>query len=254
MRRTSILTSLAALLFSLGSLTAHAATVTYYACVTTATGAIDIVSKTATCKAGQTKISWNQAGPAGPAGPKGATGATGPAGPKGAAGATGPAGPKGATGATGAQGPQGPQGPAGIAVGYAATAGTVGSLGKIGRYVLFSNDIQQSGVYYVNASALLNIASGDGVYCNITTGLSGTPTTQGGSNTPGFNQASMTQSLFVNAGDAIVVNCYSATDNPSSEVWQSSLTALLIGSADANVKPSQATHTHGEVSGPVDHK
>jgi len=276
MPRTLILTSLAALLLSLGSPNAHAASVTYYACVTTATGAIDIVSKTATCKSGQTKISWNQAGPAGPAGPKGATGATGPAGPKGATGATGaqgpqgPAGPKGATGATGAQGPQGPagakgatgatgpqgpQGPAGIAVGYSATGGTVSNLTKIGTYVLITNSVETSGVYFINASALLNVASGDGVYCNITTENQGSSsTTAGGSNSPGFNQASMTQALFISAGDQIVLNCYSATNNASSEVWESGLTAFLINSADANVKANQLTHTHGEVSGPVDNK
>ena len=73
---------------------AHAVT-TYYGCVTTSTGAIRIVSKTTTCKSTETKITWNQTGPAGP---KGATGPAGPAGPK---GATGPAGPKGATGAQG---------------------------------------------------------------------------------------------------------------------------------------------------------
>jgi hypothetical protein len=51
--------------------------VTYYACVTNSTGALKIVSKTATCAAGQHKISWNNIGPKGP---KGARGARGPAG------------------------------------------------------------------------------------------------------------------------------------------------------------------------------
>jgi Collagen triple helix repeat (20 copies) len=197
---------------------------------------------------------WNEVGPAGP---KGATGATGPAGPKGAIGAQGPqgpAGPQGPKGATGATGPQGPTGPAGISVGYSAAAGTVGNLGKTGLYVLFTNNIQTSGVYYINASALLNIASGDGVYCNIATEFSGQGQTQGGSNNAGFNQASMTQSLFVNAGDEIILACYSVTNNASSEVYESSLTALLVDSADGDVKVSQVKRTHGEVSGPVDHK
>ena len=51
------------------------------------------------CNAGETKLAWNDRGPAGVQGPKGNTGATG---------ATGAAGPKGATGATGAVGPAGP--------------------------------------------------------------------------------------------------------------------------------------------------
>ena len=56
---------------------------TFYACVTTKTGTIKIVPKSAACAAGQHKISWNNVGPQGvrgPAGPIGATGAQGPAG------------------------------------------------------------------------------------------------------------------------------------------------------------------------------
>jgi hypothetical protein len=37
---------------------------TYYACVTTRTGAIRIVSAAVRCRAGQHKISWNSQGPA----------------------------------------------------------------------------------------------------------------------------------------------------------------------------------------------
>lgn len=48
--------------------------VTYYACVTTRTGAVKIVSQSATCAAGQQKISWNSIGPAGPQGPQGPPG------------------------------------------------------------------------------------------------------------------------------------------------------------------------------------
>ena len=44
---------------------------TYYACVTSKTGAIKIVSQSVKCAAGQHKISWNSAGPRGPAGPPG---------------------------------------------------------------------------------------------------------------------------------------------------------------------------------------
>jgi hypothetical protein len=87
MRRSMLLSPLAALLLSLGTLNAHAATVTYYACVTNSNGDIVIVSKTATCKSGQTKIQWNETGPAGP---KGATGAAGPAGQTGPKGASSP--------------------------------------------------------------------------------------------------------------------------------------------------------------------
>jgi hypothetical protein len=97
---------------------ASGGTVTYDACVSKA-GALKIVSASAKCPAGQSKISWNNtgaqgpAGKAGPAGKTGAAGKTGPAGPQGLTGPQGLAGPQGLTGPQGAQGAQGAQGPAG---------------------------------------------------------------------------------------------------------------------------------------------
>ena len=82
---------------------AGARSVTYYACVNARTGVIKVVSKSARCRAGQHKISWNNVGPQGPAGPQGAQGSQGP---------TGPTGPQGA------QGPQGQHGPPGAVKGY----------------------------------------------------------------------------------------------------------------------------------------
>jgi hypothetical protein len=43
-------------------------TMTFFACVTNKTGALKIVSKSAACRTGQHKISWNSSGPQGPAG------------------------------------------------------------------------------------------------------------------------------------------------------------------------------------------
>src|SRR6202011_4213357 len=48
--------------------------VTYFACVTNATGEIYLVGKSTACKAGEHKISWNQVGPQGPRGPQGPPG------------------------------------------------------------------------------------------------------------------------------------------------------------------------------------
>lgn len=76
---------------------ASSGSVTYHACVSKA-GAPRIVSASAKCPAGQSKISWNNAGPQGPAGK---------------AGHAGPAGPQGTQGPQGIQGPQGTQGPTG---------------------------------------------------------------------------------------------------------------------------------------------
>src|SRR5688500_3121297 len=52
-------------------------------------GDLRVIEANKNCKSGETKIVWNQTGPAGPAGPQGATGATGATGAKGATGATG---------------------------------------------------------------------------------------------------------------------------------------------------------------------
>lgn len=79
-------------------------------CYTKSTGAIKIIDSEASCKSGETTLTWNQkgakgdVGPVGPAGPKGDSGAPGPEGP------AGPAGQDGATGPTGATGPAGPAG------------------------------------------------------------------------------------------------------------------------------------------------
>jgi hypothetical protein len=66
---------------------------TITSCYTKSTGAMRVIDPTtASCKTGETKLTWTQqgtAGPQGPAGPQGATGATGPQGP---AGPTGPSG------------------------------------------------------------------------------------------------------------------------------------------------------------------
>ena len=77
------------------------------ACVNKGSGGMRLVAAGVACQASETRILWNDEGPAGPAGPAGATGPAGPAGPAGPVGATGPAGPSGPAG------PAGPQGPAG---------------------------------------------------------------------------------------------------------------------------------------------
>jgi hypothetical protein len=108
---------------------------------------LNLTSAGRECPGGQTKISWNTAGPHGVTGPRGATGGTGArgatggrgaAGPKGDAGAAGaagpqgPAGPKGDTGPAGSAGPQGPAGPKGD-TGDAGAAGPVGPAGATGQ-------------------------------------------------------------------------------------------------------------------------
>jgi hypothetical protein len=81
------------------------AAVTYYGCVNNSTGAIRLVNKTTTCKATEHKINWNEVGPRGPQGNQGSQG------------------PRGPQGQQGPQGSQGTQGPPGISLGYSSLAG-----------------------------------------------------------------------------------------------------------------------------------
>ena len=106
--------------------------ITYYVCKNNLSGNIKIVTETTPCGNNETKISWNDVGPAGaigPAGPAGAPGAIGPIGPIGPTGPTGPMGPQGIQGQSGAQGPQGPAGPPGVTNGVTTVAS--GEFGRI---------------------------------------------------------------------------------------------------------------------------
>ena len=83
------------------------------ACRNKSSGLLRVINAGASCRTGESLLSWNVEGPAGAAGPKGdtgAAGATGATGPQGGSGSTGPAGPKGATGAAGPAGLDGSQG------------------------------------------------------------------------------------------------------------------------------------------------
>ena len=80
-----------------------------YACVGR-DGSIRAISPATPCKANETPLDWNIAGPQGRTG---ATGSAGPQGPQGPQGSQGPQGPQGAEGLQGLQGP-GPPGPGGV--------------------------------------------------------------------------------------------------------------------------------------------
>jgi Collagen triple helix repeat (20 copies) len=245
-----------------------AGTTIYYGCVDNTTGAIRIVAKNGVCNGTEHKIHWNQVGPLGPQGPQGATGPqgpVGPAGPKGATGAQGPpgatgaqgppgaAGPQGPKGATGAQGPQGPQGPAGPQ-GPQGTSGPQGpqgpqgpagiSVGNVGNnpnstslavesVVAQSDTIQVSGLYFINAAALLVIDSGDAAFCYVTFGSNGfnPDGIYGGSSAGGYQQASVVDYWYVSAGDAVQLVCFDDAGDPNTYSYSASVNAVLIESA-----------------------
>jgi hypothetical protein len=112
-----------------------------------------------------------------------------------------------------------------------------------------TNPVQVSGIYYVNATALLYVDSADSAaYCFVTTGSNGfTPDGLwgGGSVIGQYQQASVADTWFVGAGDVIQMVCESNTNDASTFANNASLTATLINSAfDRN----KAKHSHRAVS------
>jgi hypothetical protein len=204
------------------------AVVTYYGCVNNSTGAIRIVTAVTVCKATEHKIHWNQVGPQGP------RGFTGPQGPQGPRGFTGPQGPRG---------PQGPQGPPGISVGNFSFNTSVTSLGSE-SVVVQTNAIQVTGVYYINATALLFVDAADfAAYCFVTTGSNGfnPDGLYGGSSAVGnYQQASIADEWFVGAGDVVQLVCFSNAGDSNTFVNNASLSATLINSSFAAKKPKHS--------------
>jgi Collagen triple helix repeat (20 copies) len=214
----------------------------YYGCVNNSTGGIRIVSKNTTCKATEHKIHWDQTGPQGPQGPKGPKGATGPKGPQ------GPQGP---------QGPTGPQGPPGISVGYSALAGPGTSIPinsyLPGNLILQTDTVATSGYYFISGSVLPAVATGDEyVFCYDTLASSGTASQYGGQYASGqtinYAPVSISDVLFVGAGDAVQLWCYTAASN-GSYAFNAGLTATLINSSDKakKAKPQNAHATPDQV-------
>lgn len=89
-RSLAILVAASTLLVSALSLASQADASAIYACVKKKSGTARFVTKKAKCKKGESKISWNNEGPAGKPGANGATGATGAKGETGVKGETGP--------------------------------------------------------------------------------------------------------------------------------------------------------------------
>jgi hypothetical protein len=92
------------------SANASAKTKTIYACMNKKTRLIRIVGVTTKCKSTESKMWWNQRGPAGSDGRDGLPGMAGSSGTKGAKGDDGERGPRGFRGPRGLRGPAGPKG------------------------------------------------------------------------------------------------------------------------------------------------
>src|SRR5919206_4952743 len=83
------------------------------ACYAKRDGALRVIDSAASCKAGESTLTWNQKGPKGDPGPQG---------PRGYEGQIGPTGPAGADGADGLPGQDGPQGDPTPSTGYSSIA------------------------------------------------------------------------------------------------------------------------------------
>jgi hypothetical protein len=215
------------------------AVVTYYGCVNNTTGSIRIVSKTTVCKSTEHKINWNQVGPRGP---KGNQGNPGPQGPR------GPQGPQGIQGPTG---PTGPQGPPGISVGYSAILPFASDVPISGATVAaLTNPIATSGLYYIAGSALLHIDINDGGgFCYDALASTGNFSQWGGGNfVGGYEQASVTDALSINAGDSVELVCVTTNNNGSSYVYDAGLTVTLINSGNDAKRPRHSRVHHTPVT------
>jgi hypothetical protein len=134
-----------------------------------------------------------------------------------------------------------------ISVGYSST--NIGNFPVIaaspGTLIAATNTIATTGTYYISASALLDINAGDtlGAFCYDTLASSGAAVQYGGSSSAGveqgFQQAAITDVLFVGAGDSVQLWCYGSSGGVS-DVYNAGITATLINSAD--VAPRHIRH------------
>ena len=102
-------------------------------------------------------------------------------------------------------------------------------------YLVAQNTVQTSGTYFVSASALLVIDSYDGgAYCYDNLASTGTARQYGGSGLAGYTQqASIADSVYVNAGDSIQLRCYGYNGDGATYVYNAALTSTLINTVTA---------------------
>jgi hypothetical protein len=129
--------------------------------------------------------------------------------------------------------------------------GTTGLAGFPGTVVAQTNAVPASGVYYIDASALLNMASGEGVYCYTSTGANGGGVfdMQAGANIPGFLSTAPSDAIFINQGDVFQFWCYDSGGS-SSQVYDAAITATLINSSFAPKKPRHSLVPSTDPTGP----
>lgn len=124
----------------------------------------------------------------------------------------------------------GPQGSPGSILGYAAETTSEVSLGRL-SVALSTPPVKQTGFYFVTAAAAVALASSDSqAVCYIGLKVSApSDNIFGVSSVPGaFEQAAITDFLYVTAGNPIELICMSARLDPNTFVMNAALTATLV--------------------------
>jgi hypothetical protein len=106
-----------------------------------------------------------------------------------------------------------------------------------------TNPVGISGTYFISASALPFVVSGDSfTFCYDALTSSGSASQYGGGDTAGgYMQASISDVLFVGAGDSIQYLCYSG-GSAGDFVFNAGITATLINSSDKAKKAHSRRH------------
>jgi hypothetical protein len=110
---------------------------------------------------------------------------------------------------------------------------------------LISNEAQTASWYFVSASVLLFVGSGDGgAFCYDALHSTGKASQYGGTSlTGGYQQVGLTDAVFLNPGDYVEVSCYSSNGNGSSFLYNGALSAIQI---DSFFAPKHATSAKGQ--------
>jgi hypothetical protein len=115
-----------------------------------------------------------------------------------------------------------------------------------GDLMMQTNPVGTSGTYFISAGVLPFVASGDNdVFCydTLTSLGAGNPSQWGGSFQNGnYAQVSISDALFISAGDSVQVYCESGGSN-GSYVFNAAVTATLINSAN-KAKSAKSQHPH----------
>lgn len=133
-------------------------------------------------------------------------------------------------------GPPGPQGPPGALAGLSAMVPPTSLALSAGTWkaVLTTQPVPASGSYYVTASAVLNVSTGDQPSCEIgwTDGVvnlgSGYIASVGPVPAAGFQTIGLTSPVVVPATDRLVLYCIATAANTTTSFSQGALTATLI--------------------------